>query len=266
MQRSKFMDIKIIVATHKKYKMPDDPMYIPVHVGAEGKTDENGNPLDLGFIKDNTGDNISLKNKNYCELTGLYWMWKNMSADYMGLMHYRRYLASSKTGPKEERIIKKAELEKLLKDYDIVLPTPRDYFIETTYNQYVHTHHNEDLDFTRDIISEKYPEYLDSFDKAMKSTKGHRFNMFVMRSDILDEYLTWLFDILFELEKRLDISGYTDYDARVFGFVSERILDVWLDKQDYKRTDCPYVYLEKQNWLVKGSKFLLRKAGINKKD
>ena len=63
------MDIKILVAVHKKYWMPDDAMYLPIHVGAEGKTDEKGNPLDLGYVKDNTGDNISRKNKNYRTLS-----------------------------------------------------------------------------------------------------------------------------------------------------------------------------------------------------
>ena len=63
-------NIKIIVATHKKYKMPNDAMYLPVQVGAEGKET-------LGYVRDNEGENISHKNPNYCELTGLYWAWKN---------------------------------------------------------------------------------------------------------------------------------------------------------------------------------------------
>ena len=65
--------VKIIVATHKKYQMPKDDMYLPLHVGAEGKLDEDGNDLDLGYTKDNSGDNISNLNSSFCELTGLYW-------------------------------------------------------------------------------------------------------------------------------------------------------------------------------------------------
>ncbi|MCS4465828.1 DUF4422 domain-containing protein [Clostridium botulinum] len=72
------MNIKILVATHKKYSMPKESMYLPIHVGCEGKKD-------LGYIGDNTGDNISLRNSNYCELTGLYWAWKNLKCDYIGL-------------------------------------------------------------------------------------------------------------------------------------------------------------------------------------
>ena len=86
---NKEKDVKIIVATHKKYSMPNDKMYVPVHVGAEGKED-------LSYTKDNTGDNISFKNSYFCELTGLYWAWKNLNADYIGLVHYRRYFSLKK--------------------------------------------------------------------------------------------------------------------------------------------------------------------------
>lgn len=88
--------VKIVVATHKKYKMPSDAMYIPLHVGAEGKKDSDGNELDLGYIKDNTGENISILNPSFCELTGLYWAWKNLDSDYIGLVHYRRYFGTKK--------------------------------------------------------------------------------------------------------------------------------------------------------------------------
>ena len=76
--------IKVIVTTHKEYWMPTDELYVPLQVGAEGKED-------LGFTPDNTGDNISAKNPYYCELTGLYWAWKNLDCEYLGLAHYRRH-------------------------------------------------------------------------------------------------------------------------------------------------------------------------------
>ena len=82
--------------------MPQDDMYLPIHVGAEGKT------LDLGYQKDNVGENISKKNANYCELTGLYWVWKNLDADFIGLAHYRRHFCLNKIkGGKKESIITK---------------------------------------------------------------------------------------------------------------------------------------------------------------
>ena len=247
------MDVKIIVATHKPYWMPEDKIYLPVQVGAAGAAN------DLGYARDNTGDNISNKNKNYCELTGLYWAWKNLSADYIGLAHYRRHFTLRKGSDKTNLPITGEELIPLLENYDVLLPRKRNYFIDTTYDQYVHAHHKEDLDTTEAILKERYPEYLDAYNKAMKSTSGHRFNMFVMKKYVFDKYCTWLFDVLFELENRLDISEYSNYDARVYGFVGERLLDVWMMTNMVNSKDIPYVFMEKQNWFVKGGNFIKRK-------
>ena len=248
------LNAKIIVATHKAYQMPTDSMYVPVQVGAEGKAS-------LGYAMDNAGDNISAKNKNYCELTGLYWAWKNIDAEYIGLAHYRRHFSVNPRKDKWTSILKTDELEKLVQDYDVVLPKPRNYFIESNYSQYVHAHHAIDLDTTRQILSEKYPKYLDAYDAYMKRTIGHRFNMFIMKKDKFNGYCEWLFDILFELEKRLDISQYNQNDSRVFGFVSERLIDVWLETNSVKYKEIPCMFMEKQNWLVKGFNFLKRKFG-----
>ena len=259
------MNIKIIVATHKPYWMPSDDIYLPVHVGAEGKTNEDGVPLDLGYVKDKTGDNISEKNKNYCELTGLYWAWKNLDADYLGLAHYRRHFTlKRRSKDKYTMPVTGSELEGLLSRYDVLLPRKRNYFIESNYSQYVHAHHAIDLETTRQIIEKKYPEYLTAYDKSMKRTTGHRFNMFIMKRELLDQYCEWLFNILFELEKTLDISEYSANDARVFGFVSERLLDPWIETNNLLYKDIPYVFMEKQNWLVKGGNFLKRKLLLKK--
>lgn len=251
------MNIKIIVAAHKPYRMPSDSMYLPLHVGAEGKKP-------LGYQGDNTGDNISTKNANFCELTGLYWAWKNLDAEYIGLAHYRRHFSNGKRfGEKWDRIITQPELEQKLAECNVLLPKPRNYWIETNYSQYVHAHHAIDLDITRQILSEKYPEYLKAYDESMGRTTGHRFNMFVMKRDKLDAYCTWLFDVLFELESRLDISAYSTNDARVFGFVSERLLDVWIETNGFTYKELPYVFMEDQNWLVKGGNFLKRKMSYS---
>ena len=247
------MNIKLIVATHKPYRMPEDAVYFPVHAGAEGKES-------IGYTGDNTGDNISEKNRNYCELTALYWAWKNLEADYLGLVHYRRHFSSgAMSGDKYKRILTGSQLSGILDGCDVVVPTARNYVIETTYSQYVHAHNAADLDTTRLILSEKYPEYVSAFDSVMDSTSGHRFNMFIMRRDKFDSYCSWLFDILFELENRLDISGYDAYNSRVFGFVSERLLDVWLRANNIPFIEQPYVFMEKQNWITKGFSFLKRK-------
>lgn len=252
--------IRILVATHKAYWMPSDPMYLPLHVGAEGKKDAAGRPLDLGFIRDNTGDNISGKNPFYCELTGVYWAWKNLDAEVIGVTHYRRHFTVPLArGNKRERVLTREQLEPLLAKDDVLLPTPRRYWIESNYSQYVHAHHAADLDTTRQILQEMYPGYLPAFDRCMKRRYGHRFNMLIMKRPLFDAYCQWLFDVLFELEKRLDISEYSAYDRRVFGFVSERLLDVWMKANHVAYRNIPYVFLEKQNWLIKGGSFLQRK-------
>ncbi len=246
--------------------MPADPVYLPVHVGAAGKFNPDGTALDLGYIKDDTGENISEKNANYCELTGLYWAWKNLRADYIGLAHYRRYFsAKRKSGDPWSRILTGAELEKILQEAPVLLPKPRNYYIETNYSQYAHAHHAGDLDLTRAILAERYPEYLPAWDRSMKRTVGHRFNMFVMRYDLFCAWCQWLFDVLFTLEQRLDISSYSPYDQRVFGFVSERLLDIWLETNNIAYREQPCLFMEKQNWLVKGSNFLKRKFTAGKK-
>ena len=247
-------DIRIIVAVHKEYQIADDPMYFPLHVGrAFHKA--------LPYPGDDTGENISAKNPNYCELTGLYWAWKNLDSEYIGLCHYRRYFAKSRILAHDpwQRVLEYSQAEKLLQKAPIILPRKRNYFIETNYSQYVHAHHEQDLTETRRIIAEKHPQYLAAYDRRMKKTTGHRFNMFIMRRDVLDEYCSWLFDILFELERRLDVSQYTEYDRRVFGFVAERLLDPWLETRNMTYTELPVVHIEGERWIKKGIAFLKRK-------
>ena len=246
-------NIKVIVATHKKYEMPRDEMYLPLHVGAEGKED-------LGYIKDNIGDNISSKNPFFCELTGLYWAWKNLDADYIGVVHYRRYFSlKRKKKNKFENVLTYEEIKKILKNTDVILPQKRNYYIENLYSHYEHTMYIEPLDETRKIIKEKYPEYLDEFDKLHNRTSAHMFNMFIMKKEILNDYCIWLFDILFELEKKIDISQYDSFHARFFGRVSELLLDVWINKQDIKYEEVKVIDMQNVNWLKKGTAFLMAK-------
>lgn len=239
-------NIKIIIAVHKPYSMPSDPVYIPLHVGREGKTD-------LGFLGDNTGENISSKNPNFCELTGLYWAWKNLKADYIGLVHYRRYFKVHR------HIATQMDFDRTLAKAPIILPSPRHYWIETNYSQYVHAHHAQDLAVTRQILEANCPAYLQAYDCQMRRRSGHRFNMFVMRYDLFVSYCDWLFAILFDLENRLDISGYDAYNARVFGFVAERLLDVWIQTSGMPYIEMPIMNTERQHWIKKGSRFIIRK-------
>lgn len=252
------MNIKVVIATHKQYEMPSDKMYIPVQVGrAVNKTP-------LPYIGDNSGKNISWKNANYCELTAVYWAWKNLNADYIGLAHYRRHFCVTPwylglTKNKANKVMTLDKASKLLDKYDVILPKKRHYWIETLMSHYQHTHQIKDLKATRSIIKIKYPQYIESFDKVMNRKSAHMFNMFIMRRDIFEAYSEWLFDILLQLEKQIDISDYSPCEARVFGYISELLLDVWLDKNPINYTEMPVMFMEKQNWFKKIAKFIRNK-------
>ena len=253
------MDIKILVATHKKYDMPSEDIYLPIHVGREGKED-------LGYQGDNQGENISLKNSNYCELTGLYWAWKNLQCDVIGLSHYRRYftdkskfeVAKNKNN-KMDLILNKQDIEKILKNADIIVPKKRNYYIETIYSHYKNAHHIKDLDETRNIIEELYPEYLENFDRVMNGKTIHLYNMFVMKKELFDEYCEWLFNILFELEKRVDISDYDAYQSRIFGFISERLFNVWILQKHMLSREIDVINIESIEGMPKIINFMKRK-------
>ena len=251
------MDIRILVATHKKYKMPNESCYSPIHVGGCGSAE-------LGYIKDNTGDNISKKNPYYCELTALYWGWKNLKCDYIGLVHYRRHFSKKNfiyrlVNNRFDCILNNNEVEELLSKYDIILPKERRYYIETLYSHYAHTHYAKHLDETRNIIYKYHNEYIEAFDLVMKRTHAHMFNMFIMKKELADEYCKWLFSILDKLEEKINIKQYDSYQARLYGRVSELLFDVWLEKNNliYKEISC--IHIEKINWLDKCTKFLYAK-------
>ncbi len=263
--------VTIIIATHKKYQMPLDTCYLPLHVGAEGKKDKDGNPLNFGYVKDNTGDNISSKNPSFCELTGLYWAWKNLNSDYIGLVHYRRHFCyKRKDKDPFQNILKDEEVQKLTDKYEVLLPSKRHYWIETLYSHYEHTHFSSQLDETEKIIAEQCPEYLEDYKRVVHRTWGHMFNMMIMRRDLLNNYCEWLFNILFELEKRINAGKVADsvhlsaYQSRFYGRISEIIFNVWLEHQTHEGTiqhvkELKCITLGKIAWGRKISSFLKAK-------
>lgn len=250
--------VRIIVATHKKYKMPSDKMYLPLHVGAEGKYDENGNSLDLGYVKDNTGENISNFNSYFCELTGLYWAWKNLEADYIGLVHYRRLFEMN------GQVLSYKQLKPYLGKIKVFIPRKRKYIIETLKSHYDHTHYPEHLDITKAVIKEKYKEYEVAYEKAVYRTWGYMFNMMIMERDLLNDYCEWLFDILFEIFERIDCKNYLKFTKRYIGRISEILFNVWLEQQlrdgTVKKNEIMELkYNVDENWLVKIPAFLKAK-------
>ena len=236
--------ISVYVVTHKDCFVPENSLLKTIQVGCS----INMNHI-TGMLYDDTGDNISEKNRMYCELTAQYWAWKNdTTSDYIGFFHYRRYLNFSGKelnadcwgniiyeNPLNQTIldelgIEANNMEKIISQYDVIVPKPR--VIpggKNIYDEYIKAEgqHKRDLDTALRILKEKYPEYTESADDYMNSNIPYEVNMFIMRSELFKEYASWLFNILFEVEKQLDFSAYNQYELRVMGFLSERLFGIW---------------------------------------
>lgn len=211
-------DVRIYVMAHKTFERPKNSIYIPMQVGAEIHEP-------LGYLGDNTGDNISAKNPNYSELTGLYWMWKNgQKCDITGLCHYRRYFLNE-----DGELLTASDYERLLKEYDAIVTDGLIYPEgESVYSGYGEKHYCKDLDLTRNAVEKFYPGYLPAYDEVMQGRGMYYANMMVTSQKLMNDYAEWLFTILFEVERNIDMTGYDDYDRRVFGFIAERMLLVWI--------------------------------------
>ncbi len=241
------MKTVVVLAVHKPCALPDDPLYMPVQAGAS---------LHESFLPagDDAGDQISDKNPFYCELTVLYWAWKNLDCDFLGLAQYRRLLRG-----KGKRPLTLAEAEERLSRVPILLPEKRRYYIETLWSHYCHTLDPGPLEETRRILAERYEMYLPEFDRLKKRRSAHMFNLLIMRQDLLDDYCGFLFDVLGELEQRIDTVGMTAFEARFPGRISELLLDVWLFTNGHAYEEVPVLYTEKIHWWKKGTGFLKAK-------
>lgn len=221
------MNLRIYAMTHKAFDVPEDPMYQPLHVGREGKAD-------LGYLGDNTGENISHLNCYYSELTGFYWLWKNCKdVDYIGTCHYRRFLINP-----QEKVLTKAEYEILLKDYDLV--TTKRVILNNSYHYGFSANHNiHALDTAGEVIRDLYPEYYDAYITLVHKNETYFGNMIVTSKVLFDEYCQWLFTIFAEVEKRIDLDTDEDaYHKRVLGFISEFLLLVWVSVKGLKVCEC----------------------------
>lgn len=224
-----YENIKIYVAAHKSFDgssaLPKE--YIPIQVGSEGKGE-------IGFIRDNTGDNISQKNVSYCELTGLYWVWKNTDADITGLCHYRRYLSSRPLDRKLRAMLSAEDIRKILSKYDIILPRRVNLGRKNVYQHYCASHYEKDLLTTKKAIDTLYPEFSEDFDAVMNDTKTYQCNMFIASKALADEYCEWLFGVLKYVEDNTDISGYDSVQRRIYGYLGERLINVWVRHKKLK--------------------------------
>lgn len=257
---------KILVCCHTNDIFKSDDQFLPIHVGKELSE------IELNIQGDNIGDNISKKNKSYCELTGLYWAWKNLPKfDYIGLCHYRRYFDfTSKLSLKDSKnkltkqfnktALSNIDADKILKNCDIILVKPKSY----SYNlriDYSVCHLSKDFYLLADVIDDLYPDYSEAFLDVMENNNRlSHYNMFLSRYEIFDQYCKWLFDILEEVEKRIDISGYNSVQKRIFGYMAERLLLVFVKKNNLKTHYYPIILFKDNTIKVSNMRYLLKKT------
>lgn len=238
------MNIKILTSYHKKCELISSDIITPIQVG----TDLNG-CIYPEYLHDNIGENISHKNRMYCELTAQYWAWKNLDADYYGFMHYRRYfdfghdtadcnragdivLPRPDTAVIDKLNLSDDKLEALVGQYDVITASP--YGApelkpsSTVYEHYKNCHNIKDLDTVLDIIAKKYPEFQSAADEYFNGSTSYYGNMYIMKKDVFFDYCKWLFDILEEHEKCSCFYEYDQYQYRVSGFLAERLWGIYL--------------------------------------
>lgn len=254
------MDIKILVSCDKDYYVPDNKFIFPIQVGTTLGTKRYEN-----MFHDDDGDNISEKNRSFCELTAQYWAWKNLDADYFGFFHYRRYFCFDDTiqdidvlgnvgaiRPSDEILHKYSIepdcMESYIRHCDVIAPRKRKMNgYKNLYEEYCapFTQHKEDIDAVIHIIEQKYPEFSGAMHQYLNSTYSYDCNMFIMKKQLFGEYCTWLFDILFEAEKVINISDYNVQEYRVFGYLAERLCGIYITylkmQKIYKIEELPKV-------------------------
>lgn len=241
-------NIKIFICAHKDVALPQHPYFLPIQAGAAIH-----DPIH-GYQPDNEGDNISSKNPHFCELTCHYWAWKNLKdIDIIGLNHYRRYFNFQKKWPQFssdkhfisiEKFLRQPyvfpNLEEILQKYDIILPVARHWRVSNT-QQYGEYHIAKDWEMLREIIKERSPQYIPDFEKTMDcSNKSVGYNMFITHWKHFNTYSEWLFDILFEVERR--VPPIEDpVQSRIYGYMSERLINVFCEHHHLNTKHIPLI-------------------------
>lgn len=253
-------NINIFVACHKPTYVLKNPCIVPIQVGT-ALTDWRGS----GMKYDNTGDNISAKNPDYCELTAQYWVWKQEKCDYYGFFHYRRYLAFDKIYPvasdgalKEKKAIcpyielddikenlsayrlDEARIQQVIADYDLITVL-RERINTTVYRQFCQYHQKESLDSVLRIAVRKYPQYEAAAKQYMESKEIYYMNMYIMKKTLFQEYMTWIFDILGEYELENEQGGNLTKEPRMMGYLAERLFGIFYTYQREHGIPCAEV-------------------------
>lgn len=190
--------------------------------------------LPKNALRDDAGDNISNKNRQFCELTALYWMWKHAKEDIIGLAHYRRHFLFPEDW--KERMIDN--------HVDVILPVPL-YVAPSLEENYKSRHDSLDWNFMMQYLEGNFPN---EYQEACDFFKGNLYspcNMFVMKKKVLNDLCMWLFPILFKVAENGG-EKESDYLNRYPGFISERLISLFFE---INRSRFRVVYADK-NFLA----------------
>ena len=232
--------LKIFVCAHKKDAcIRCDYPYVPIQVG------KSVSQVDLGFCGDDTGENISDRNRKYSELTAQYWAWKNLKdIDYIGFAHYRRYFKMDISLDNIETILRK-------KDIIVVKPSIHYYNNALEFQRLVSL---EDLYILLDTLLEMYPQYEESIISYLYlSNEWIPCNMFIAKKEVFNQYCDFLFPLLFKVEDRLKSYNYSRLN-RSLGYMGELLLGLYCVhnglKMKYVRMDLLGVQSNKVKMLI----------------
>lgn len=252
------MNEKIIIVTHKDYQMPNARIYMPICVGTGLKT------LSRKFQPDNDGEHISEKNSTYCELTAIYWAWKNLDADKIGVAHYRRHFTIFKRTNDIEKVLTGEQLEQLFLKYgeDVVFTTPARYYIESIQNHYIHSLkgyekvHIRDIERLKSAIHEIDSTYDETAKNILNGKSAHMLNMFIMSKENFNDYCEWLFKVI---DLVVDMSFDRKDQSRYAGALSEFCLDIWAKKNTKKIVEVALLETEKPTFINRLMSYIKRK-------
>ena len=255
------MKNNIIIVTHKEYEMPKDSLYFPICVGSGIKN------LACKYQPDNQGNNISQKNFSYCELTAIYWAWKNMKAekdDYIGVSHYRRYFTLNSKAKSLNEVLTDKELKNIVLHLksNTILATPARKYATSIKKHYIYSLkgyeniHLKDIERLQQAIHECSPKYDKYAEEVLNGKSAHMLNMFIMSWDNFDAYCTWLFRIIdLVVEKSKD----REDQGRYAGALSEFCLDIWARANNMEIKELSLFETEKSSFLMKVYQYIKRK-------
>ena len=202
-------------------------------------------------IRDNTGDSISEKNNTYNELTGQYWIFKNdHESDIVGLCHYRRYFRNMKVDERASvfrKLLKPHTIRRILKKHDfIAIKTgPFEMSCRDRIATDISGLRPKDIPLLRQIILEKSGEtYAYAFDEILDRNWNYLYNMFISNKNLFDSYSAWLFEVVEELEKRVDMSELEGQEKRIIGLWGEYLFNVFVVANNYKVYDSDFIYFD----------------------